>query len=114
MVQMIAYCGLLCTECPAYVATQTNDVVAIQQIADRWAKKYNRPITADLVWCDGCPTDDSRLCWYCAECKVRSCAIGRSVINCAHCDNYGCELLTSFLAEAPLAKSMLEEIRAQL
>ncbi|NIV31664.1 MAG: DUF3795 domain-containing protein, partial [Anaerolineae bacterium] len=22
---MIAYCGLVCTECPAYIATQAND-----------------------------------------------------------------------------------------
>ena len=114
MVYLMAYCGLLCSECPAYLATQTNDVGSIQQIAQKWANKYSKPITAELVWCNGCLTDNSPLCWYCSECQVRSCAVGKGVISCAHCDNYGCELLVSFLADAPLAKSMLEKMRAQL
>lgn len=112
MGEMIAYCGILCTECPAYVATQADDAAAIQRLAERWAKKYDAPITADSVWCDGCLINGPRLCWYCAECKVRACAISRGVVNCAHCDNYGCETLTGFLAEAPQAKAVLEEIRA--
>ncbi|MCK4356498.1 DUF3795 domain-containing protein [Candidatus Bipolaricaulota bacterium] len=27
MEKMIAYCGLICTNCPAYIATQKNDLV---------------------------------------------------------------------------------------
>ena len=29
--KMIAYCGLGCTECPTYLATQANDAAAAQQ-----------------------------------------------------------------------------------
>ncbi len=114
MNKMIAYCGLVCTECPAYIATQADDVGAIQRVAEKWAKEFNASITADNVWCDGCLSDGPRLCVHCGECAVRACAIGKGVVNCAHCDDYGCETLTGFLVYAPDAKVTLEEIRARL
>lgn len=113
MDKMVAYCGLVCTECPAYIATQANDVAAIQRVAEKWAKEFNATFTADDVWCDGCLSDGPRLCSHCGECKVRACAISRGVVNCAHCDDYGCETLTGFLVYAPGAKVTLEEIRAR-
>ena len=33
MAEMIAYCGLVCTACPAYIATQANDRAALEQVA---------------------------------------------------------------------------------
>jgi hypothetical protein len=33
---MIAYCGEVCTECSAYVATQNDDLTALQHVADEW------------------------------------------------------------------------------
>ena len=29
MDKMIAYCGLVCTDCEAYIATQANDLAAL-------------------------------------------------------------------------------------
>lgn len=31
MERMVAYCGIVCTECPAYIATQNNDTVRSSQ-----------------------------------------------------------------------------------
>ena len=31
---MIATCGLTCTECPAYIATQPNDAEALAKVAE--------------------------------------------------------------------------------
>jgi hypothetical protein len=114
MNQMIAYCGLVCTGCPAYTATQANDAAAIEQIAREWAEAYGVPVTAEDVWCDGCLSDGPRLCAHCGECEVRACATGRGVVNCGHCDDYGCDIIAGFLANAPQAKTVLEEIRAGL
>jgi hypothetical protein len=36
------------------------------------------------------------------------------VINCAYCDDYGCEKITGFFNFAPDAKARLEEIRQTL
>ena len=50
MNQMIAYCGLTCTDCPAYVATQENDREALENVAAEWREEYNAPgITVDDV-----------------------------------------------------------------
>jgi hypothetical protein len=31
--RIIAYCGLVCTDCPAYIATQADDRVALERVA---------------------------------------------------------------------------------
>jgi hypothetical protein len=111
---MIGYCGLVCTECPAYIATKANDAAAIEETAKLWAEAYGAPITADGVWCDGCLSAGPRLCAHCDECDVRACAVDRGVLNCAHCDDYGCEIITAFTTNVPQAKAVLEEIRAAL
>jgi hypothetical protein len=43
MDKMIAYCGLVCTDCPAYVATQANDRDALERVAAQWREEYNAP-----------------------------------------------------------------------
>jgi hypothetical protein len=112
--KMIAYCGLVCSECPAYVATQADDMEALERVAAQWSKEFNATFTATDCICDGCLSDNGRLIGHCSECEIRACAIGRGVINCAHCDDYGCEKLTGFFQFAPDAKTSLEEIRATL
>jgi hypothetical protein len=36
----------------------------------------------------------------------------KQVENCAHCDDYGCHTLESFIQYIPHAKKKLEQIRA--
>jgi hypothetical protein len=38
MSEMISFCGLLCNECPAYIATQTNDDRLREKVAKNGAK----------------------------------------------------------------------------
>ena len=33
MKRIIAFCGLVCTECPAFIATQKDDREALEQVA---------------------------------------------------------------------------------
>jgi hypothetical protein len=33
---LIAICGVSCTECPAYIATQANDQAALERLAGEW------------------------------------------------------------------------------
>jgi hypothetical protein len=111
--KMIAYCGLDCAGCKAYIATQANDSKALAQVAEEWSKAFGATLTADSVICDGC-TADGRKIGHCAECEIRACAVERGVANCAHCEDYGCEKLSAFLAQAPNAKANLESIRRSL
>lgn len=115
MAQMIAYCGLICTDCEAYIATQANDLAALERMAARAREEFNMPdATVETAMCDGCLTDSHRLCGYCNQCQVRACALDRGLVNCAHCDDYGCEQLQAFWQMAPEARTNLDGIRMGL
>ena len=110
---IIAYCGLTCSSCPAYTATQTNDQRALEQVAAQWREEYHAPnITIESVMCDGCLTG-SHKCSHCAECEIRSCGVARGVTNCAHCADYQtCDKIQGFFAMVPDARITLDAIRA--
>jgi hypothetical protein len=112
---MVAFCGLVCTECPAYIATQADDHAALEQVATQWRKEYNAPdITVESVICDGCLGDTGRKCSHCSECEIRACGVARSVANCAHCPDYACERLEDFFGFVPDARTTLDEIQRSL
>jgi hypothetical protein len=115
MEQMIAYCGLMCSDCEAYIATQANDQAALEEVAAQWRCKYSAPsITVEGVNCDGCLETEGRKCGYCRECEIRACAMQQKVINCAHCDRYTCHKLGEFFGFVPSARTTLDGIRASL
>jgi hypothetical protein len=111
--KMIAYCGLDCAACEAYVATQNHDMQALKQVAEKWSKEFGVAIPAEGCICDGCLGDGRKIA-HCDECAVRRCAVGRGVENCAHCDDYGCKTLADFWKLVPEAKVTLEEIHKAL
>lgn len=110
---MIAKCGIDCTQCDAYIATKTNDMEALQRMADETRKQFNIEFTAEQSRCTGCSSDGIKI-GYTSQCAVRLCAIEKGVENCAYCDDFGCETISGFLANAPKAKEHLEKIRATL
>lgn len=114
MEQIIAHCGLICTECPAYIATQTNDERMREQTAEMWSKIYNAPLTAANINCDSCLSDGPRLIGHCHVCQIRGCARQRHVVNCGHCADFPCDKLTQIFQAVPEAKIRLEEIHARL
>jgi len=112
MAVMIARCGLVCTECEAYLATQKNDAVELNALVKKWGEMFKKEIKLPDVLCDGCLSGTGRLCAYCYECGVRKCAEEQKLSNCASCPDYGCEILTRFFQMAPKAKENLEKMRA--
>ncbi len=116
MNQLIAFCGLDCAKCEAYIATQANDEAAQERLLAKWRVEYNSPtMTLAAVTCDGCTTVSGRAGGYCAECPVRACGRERQLVNCAYCADYaGCEKLAHFFTLAPAAKENLEAIRLTL
>ena len=62
--KMIAYCGVVCNDCPAYIATQANDEKMAKKTAEEWSKAYNADIKVDDVWCDGCLVERATLFLY--------------------------------------------------
>ena len=112
MDRVVAFCGLICTDCPAYIATQAVDRVALEQVAAQWREEYNAPdITVESVMCDGCLADDGRHCGHWYDCELRACGAERGVVNCAGCADYACERLERFFGFVPDARAVLDEIR---
>ncbi|MBU0492351.1 MAG: DUF3795 domain-containing protein [Chloroflexi bacterium] len=115
MDQIIAYCGLVCTDCPAYIATQADDRAALERVAAQWREEYNAPnMTVESIICDGCLDDAGRKCGHCAECEIRACGVERGVVNCAYCADYACEKLEGFFGFVPAARIVLDGVRAAL
>ena len=112
--KIIAYCGLICSDCPAYIATQADDREALEKIVAQWREEYNAPgMTVESILCDGC-LDGPRKCGHCAECEIRACGVAKGVLNCAYCDDYACEKLEGFFDFVPDAKVALDDIRQSL
>ena len=115
MERMIAFCGLVCTECAGYLATQANDWAELERLAAKAREEYNVPTaTAEGVLCDGCLSDTGRKCGYCAQCEIRACGVARGVANCGHCPDYACEKLTAFFGMVPAARGVLDGVQSAL
>lgn len=112
--EMISYCGIICTECPGYIATQNDDDEARKKTADEWSKNYNADVKPEEVNCDGCLSNTGRLIGHCRVCEIRKCGQDKKIKNCAYCDEYACEKLSQFHEMAKDAKTKLEDIRNNL
>ena len=111
--KIIAYCGEVCTECSAYVATLNDDLAALQRVADEWNQKAGSALQAEDCVCDGCLGDGRRIA-YCRTCDVRACAMARGLENCAHCADYGCEKLVVCFEHSADTRVVLDGIRRRL
>lgn len=109
--KMIAYCGLVCSDCPAYKATQADDDKLREETAKKWSEMFHADIKPAYINCDGCPTDSKRLFGYCAQCEIRKCAREKGLESCAACAEYPCAKLSDFLKNAPEAQAFLDELR---
>jgi hypothetical protein len=107
----VAYCGLVCAECPAYQGTRHDNVELLERAAKVWSEAYDEELTADSIRCNGCKSLTGPHSVTCITCKIRICARDREVENCALCDEYGCDTLEAILVHAPEAREKLEEIR---
>lgn len=114
MEKMIAFCGIVCTECPAFLATQKDNNNERKKVADTWSKEFHSEIKPEDINCDGCMIENGRIFDYCKMCKIRECGLKKGVKNCAYCDEYPCEELNKFHKMATDAKATLEKIQTTM
>ena len=107
---MIAYCGLDCSKCDAYLATIENDELKRKETAQKWSRMYKHDITPDQINCDGCKSEGDKF-FHCHNCEIRRCGTSKGVENCSVCENYICDTLAGFIKLAPEAGKALEKLR---
>ena len=110
MSSQIAYCGLDCGKCPAFIATQNDDDNARKKTAGYYHKQFGFDVKAEDINCDGCLTEGGRLFDYCMTCEIRKCCGEKDLDNCTQCDEKPCERLNRFHEFSPDAKISFEAL----
>lgn len=107
--KIVAFCGLMCNECPAFIAKQTDDDELRKKTVEEWSSE-DWPLTVEDINCDGC-TSGGELVSFCGMCDVWKCGTEKGVQNCAYCTVYPCEKLEMPWSHTPQAKEVLDEIK---
>ena len=110
MKEMIAYCGLVCTSCPQFIATQNDDDMAREKAAKRLSEKFGIDLKPEEINCDGCLCSGGRRLSFCSACEIRECGITKSVKNCSTCDEQPCNKLKKFHNFSPEAKASFDAL----
>ena len=114
MRRMTAFCGLVCSECGAFIATQNDDDEKRAEVARLWSRQYGVDIKPADINCDGCTSDTDRHIGHCQVCEIRKCGKQKEVVNCAYCVDYACEKLEGFFKMVPDARKNLDKIKNRL
>jgi RNA polymerase sigma-70 factor (ECF subfamily) len=70
MSRIIAYCGLVCSNCPAFLATINDDDSAREKTAVFYAMEYGFNLKPKDINCDGCLAVGGRLLDFCKNCEI--------------------------------------------
>ena len=85
MNDLIAFCGLNCAKCDAYIATQNNDDALREKTAKLWSDLNNVQILPEQINCDACRANGRKTVFCDKLCPIRQCAMQKGVDTCGDC-----------------------------
>ena len=104
MKKMIAYCGLDCEKCDAYLATLRDDQALREKTAKAWSELNHVQILPEHINCLGCRADGVKTVFCESLCEIRQCALGKGVQTCGDCpDMEACRTVGAILIDYPEA-----------
>ena len=107
---MIAYCGLDCEKCDAYLATKNDDQALREKTAKLWSELNNAPILPEHINCEGCRVDGKKTVYCDSMCAIRQCALKKDITTCGDCPELErCPTLETVIAHNPEALKNLKE-----
>lgn len=93
----IAMCGLDCSSCAAFIATENNDDELRKKTAEDWTARrlaQNKPpVKPEDINCFGCFSENKPIYQNCSTCEIRKCGLERGIKECRECSDYRCEEL---------------------
>jgi len=108
MRKMIAYCGLDCEKCDAYLATKNNDDALREKTAKLWSELNGITILPEQINCEGCRMDGVKTVFCDKLCGIRQCGLKKGFETCGDCpDMETCETLSMVTANNDEAKENL-------
>lgn len=102
MNKMIAYCGLNCEECDAYIATKNNDEQLRIETSKLWSQLNQVEITPDMIQCTGCRMEGVKTPYCGFICAIRKCGMEKKLETCGQCSRMSdCEKLSPIITNNP-------------
>ncbi len=89
MARMMSACGVLCSDCPAYLA-EARGAAHQKKTAAAWRRIYGLEEPAEHITCGGCLGPDERIFHTSRNCKARRCCLSRGFQSCAECRVESC------------------------
>lgn len=109
MKDMIAFCGLDCEKCDAYLATVNDDQALRERTAKLWAELNNAPILPEHINCEGCRADGRKTVYCDSLCPIRQCALKKGAATCGDCPELEtCPTVGAIFSNSPGARENLK------
>lgn len=89
MARMVSACGVLCSDCPAYLG-DVKGVAHQQCTVAAWKTIYGLTEPVENIACGGCLGPDDQLFHTSRTCKARRCCRSKGLSTCAECPVQRC------------------------
>ena len=101
---MIAFCGLNCTKCDAFIATKNNDNALREKTAKLWSELNQIEILPEQINCEGCRCDGKKTVFCDKLCQIRQCAMKKGFETCGDCSELdNCKTVAMVVGNNPEA-----------
>ncbi len=77
---MMSCCGIDCSSCECYIATEKDDDRMRMDLAIKWSKLFKRTILPREINCTGCLSDGIQF-ENCHVCKIKKHQSNRKIVN---------------------------------
>jgi hypothetical protein len=99
---MMSACGVLCSECPAYLGA-AKGILHQKQTVEAWHRIYGLNETVEHISCCGCLGPDGEVFYTSHTCQARRCCRSKGFKSCAECPADSC-------ADLEKAQSVWDEV----
>ena len=82
---MVAFCGLNCAKCDAFIATKNNDNTLREKTAKLWSELNHITILPEQINCEGCRMNGKKTVFCDKLCQIRQCAMKKGFETCGDC-----------------------------
>jgi len=89
MATVMSACGVLCSECPAYLG-KARGAAHQKRTAAAWRRIYGLSEKSENISCGGCQGSDAEVFHTSRNCTARRCCRSRGFTSCAECDVQRC------------------------